>query len=182
MVDVRCDQGPVRDRPTNGPPIQDRGCGHQCRTLRSQRQSSDFHRARSEQVHPGTCILARSVESGNTLDHGTHRACANFERQIRNRGDSRFGGRNKDAFRPKSQRPMNALPENPPTATGHNSSHKIATRGMLLGMGNKDRRSREAKKPKKKTPKFAPPRRDSSQPTHVISTVTNPEKPTTGSQ
>ena len=53
---------------------------------------------------------------------------------------------------------------------------------MLLGMGNKDRRSREAKKPKKKIPKYAPPRRDSSQPSHVISTVTNPEKPPTGSQ
>jgi hypothetical protein len=52
---------------------------------------------------------------------------------------------------------------------------------MLSGMGNKDRRSREAKKPKKKTPKFAPPRRDSGQPTHVISVV-NPEKPPTGSQ
>ena len=62
------------------------------------------------------------------------------------------------------------------------SSHKSATRGMLSGMGNKDRRSREVKKPKKKIPKFAPPRRDSSQPTHVISTVTNPEKPPTGSQ
>jgi hypothetical protein len=61
-------------------------------------------------------------------------------------------------------------------------SYGLAIRGMLLGMGNKDRRSREAKKPKKKTPKFAPPRRDSSQPTHVISTVTNPEKPPTGSQ
>jgi|ERR1700752_4606440 hypothetical protein len=61
-------------------------------------------------------------------------------------------------------------------------SYGLAIRGMLLRMGNKDRRSREAKKPKKKTPKFAPPRRDSSQPTHVISTVTNPEKPPTGSQ
>jgi hypothetical protein len=61
-------------------------------------------------------------------------------------------------------------------------SYKLASRGMLLGMGNKDRRSREAKKPKKKTPKFAPPRRNSSQPTHVISTVTNPEKPPIGSQ
>jgi hypothetical protein len=53
---------------------------------------------------------------------------------------------------------------------------------MLYDMGNKDRRSREAKKPKKKTPKFAPPRRDSSQPTHVISPIATPEKPPTGSQ
>jgi len=52
---------------------------------------------------------------------------------------------------------------------------------MLLGMGNKDRRSREAKKPKKKTPKYVPPRRDTSQPSHVVSTAMTPDKPTTGS-
>jgi hypothetical protein len=48
-------------------------------------------------------------------------------------------------------------------------------------MGNKDRGGREKKKPKKTTPKFAPPKRDVGQPTHVISTI-NPEKPPTGSQ
>jgi hypothetical protein len=52
---------------------------------------------------------------------------------------------------------------------------------MLFGMGNKDARRREVKKPKKKTPKYAPPKRDVSQPTHVISVI-NPEKPPTGSQ
>jgi len=52
---------------------------------------------------------------------------------------------------------------------------------MLWGMGNKDRRSREAKKPKKKTPKYAPPRRDTSQPSHVVSTAMTPEKPPTAS-
>ena len=60
-------------------------------------------------------------------------------------------------------------------------SHKSATRGMLLAMGNKDRRSREAKKPKKTTPKLPPPRRDSGQTTRVIS-VTTPDKPPAGSQ
>jgi hypothetical protein len=34
---------------------------------------------------------------------------------------------------------------------------------MLFGMGNKDSRRREAKKPKKKTPKLAPPKRDVNQ-------------------
>ncbi len=53
---------------------------------------------------------------------------------------------------------------------------------MLWGMGNKDRRRREAKKPKKQTPKYAPPKRDAGQPAHVISTAINPEKPPTGSQ
>ena len=52
---------------------------------------------------------------------------------------------------------------------------------MLSAMGNKDRRSREKKKPKKTTPKIAPPRRDFGQTTRVIS-VTNPEKPPAGSQ
>ena len=52
---------------------------------------------------------------------------------------------------------------------------------MLGRMGNKDARGREKKKPKKTTPKFAPPKRDSGQPSHVISTIT-PDKPPTGSQ
>lgn len=61
------------------------------------------------------------------------------------------------------------------------TSNKLASRGMLWCMGNKDRRSREAKKPKKKTPKYAPPRRDTTQPSHVVSTAMTPEKPPTGS-
>jgi hypothetical protein len=61
------------------------------------------------------------------------------------------------------------------------SSYGSAACGMLSDMGNKDRRSREAKKPKKTTPKLPPPRRDSGQTTRVIS-VTNPEKPPTGSE
>ena len=39
---------------------------------------------------------------------------------------------------------------------------------MLSGMGNKDRRSREKKKPKKTTPKIAPPKRDFGQTTRII--------------
>jgi hypothetical protein len=41
-------------------------------TVRPQRQSSDFQRACSEQVHSGARFLARSFESGNPFDHCAH--------------------------------------------------------------------------------------------------------------
>ena len=58
-----------------------------------------------------------------------------------------------------------------------------AIRGMLSAMGNKDRRRREAKKPKKKTPKLAPPTRGGHPiVTHTVSTPTTPQKNPTNSQ
>jgi hypothetical protein len=54
---------------------------------------------------------------------------------------------------------------------------------MLFGMGNKDARRREAKKPKKKTPKLAPPTRDGHPiVTHTVSTPATPQKNPAGSQ
>jgi hypothetical protein len=50
-------------------------------------------------------------------------------------------------------------------------------------MGNKDKGGREAKKPKKKTPKLAPPTRDGHPiATHTVSTPATPQKNPTNSQ